>query len=842
MPPSGTRASSPEAVEDGDRRATIGQAPAGSQRPTAERTDTTDTLQASKDLGKGVKAVAFISKLMGSKRRGEEVTRDDDSISDKGRHEGNDAEIYSQSADGIAYNPKHPQPPAYIKVRSSYRKEKHFDRLFLAQELDSSRGSRPQRQNSSAKLTRRKSSAPSDAKTIWAMEFSRDGKYLAAAGADGIVRVWAVVSSPEDRQKLERQESAGSAASHSSAHLSAPVFHQQPIREYEGHTSTILDLSWSKNNFLLSSSMDKTVRLWHVSRSECLCTFKHNDFVPSIAFHPKDDRYFLTGSLDSKLRLWSIPEKNVSFMVHLPEMITAVAFSPDGKHCIAGCLNGVCMFYETDKMKYQSQVSVRSSRGQNGRGSKITGIKSYVDKRGDTKLLITSNDSRVRLFNFRDKNLELKFRGNENNYSQIRATISDDGRYVVCGSEDKRAYIWPMGPAETEKRDRRSVEVFESHDTITTVVCMAPAQTRILLSRSEDPIYDLCNPPPTSLMNRDDRTTSRAGSIHSSRNGSIRASPADEKGQFDKPREPASYLTRSVHKEGNIIVTADFAGSIKVFRQDCAWSKRKPDDSDRASLFGKRNGRISSTGSVPTRGSQVNLRESRSSTSAPSDRIMSWRQGIASTSNVNDGQQQVSKPASRSASPHRSTDQRPDAALSRSPLSMGSGFGEIVQSPASEKADPHDDNAKAKAPTNGNGSMDSNRSKTHRDSSVTNPLMLQGGQSNIYWNAEAWKARAERAHKEYDKVGQHPELYQDEASVEGKDPNHLSVRPEINRNITNVSQLSDERSSASSEYGDAQEDKSPDMKCGKCGSASFKVTKSNFGSTRLCCTKCGERA
>lgn len=29
-----------------------------------------------------------------------------------------------------------------------------------------------------------------------------------------------------------------------------------------------------QNNFLLSSSMDKTVRLWHVSRSECLCAFQ----------------------------------------------------------------------------------------------------------------------------------------------------------------------------------------------------------------------------------------------------------------------------------------------------------------------------------------------------------------------------------------------------------------------------------------------------------------------------------------------------------------------------------------------------------------------------------------
>lgn len=60
---------------------------------------------------------------------------------------------------------------------------------------------------------------------------------------------------------------------------------------YSGHTADVLDLNWSKNYFLLTSSMDKTVRLWHISRSECLCCFQHTDFVTAISFHPKDDRY-----------------------------------------------------------------------------------------------------------------------------------------------------------------------------------------------------------------------------------------------------------------------------------------------------------------------------------------------------------------------------------------------------------------------------------------------------------------------------------------------------------------------------------------------------------------------
>lgn len=79
---------------------------------------------------------------------------------------------------------------------------------------------------------------------VWAMEFSKDGRYLAAGGQDKIVRVWAVITTPEERRAHEREEEG--AGGNASLHLSAPVFQQKTFREYVGHTSTILDLSWSK--------------------------------------------------------------------------------------------------------------------------------------------------------------------------------------------------------------------------------------------------------------------------------------------------------------------------------------------------------------------------------------------------------------------------------------------------------------------------------------------------------------------------------------------------------------------------------------------------------------------
>ena len=36
----------------------------------------------------------------------------------------------------------------------------------------------------------------------------------------------------------------------------------------------VVDLSWSSTHFLLSASVDCTVRLWHISTAECLRSFR----------------------------------------------------------------------------------------------------------------------------------------------------------------------------------------------------------------------------------------------------------------------------------------------------------------------------------------------------------------------------------------------------------------------------------------------------------------------------------------------------------------------------------------------------------------------------------------
>jgi WD40 repeat protein len=53
------------------------------------------------------------------------------------------------------------------------------------------------------------------------------------------------------------------------------IFDPRPVKEFVGHGDDVFDLSWSNNNFLLTGSRDKSVKLWHVSTDAALKTFRY---------------------------------------------------------------------------------------------------------------------------------------------------------------------------------------------------------------------------------------------------------------------------------------------------------------------------------------------------------------------------------------------------------------------------------------------------------------------------------------------------------------------------------------------------------------------------------------
>uniref|UniRef100_A0A8C4DJ64 WD repeat-containing protein 44 n=1 Tax=Dicentrarchus labrax TaxID=13489 RepID=A0A8C4DJ64_DICLA len=422
------------------------------------------TTQFKKFLGKSVKKAKHLAE-----EYGEKAVNKVKSVRDEVFHTDQD-DPSSSDDEGMPYT-----RPAKFKAAHSFKGPFDFDQIKVVQDLSGEHMG-----------------------AVWTMKFSHCGRLLATAGQDNVVRIWVlktafdyfnnmrlkyntegrVSPSPSQESLCSSKSDDPGVKDPETEDRNAP-FRQVPFCKYKGHTADLLDLSWSKNFFLLSSSMDKTVRLWHISRRECLCCFQHIDFVTAIAFHPRDDRYFLSGSLDGKLRLWNIPDKKVALWNEVDgqtRLITAANFCQNGKYAVIGTYDGRCIFYDTERLKYHTQIHVRSTRGRNKVGRKITGIEPLP---GENKILVTSNDSRIRLYDLRDLSLSMKYKGYVNSSSQIKASFSHDYSFIVSGSEDKYVYIWStyhdLSKFTSVRRDRNDFwEGIKAHNAVVTSAIFAP--------------------------------------------------------------------------------------------------------------------------------------------------------------------------------------------------------------------------------------------------------------------------------------------------------------------------------------------------------------------------------
>ncbi|WOH05929.1 hypothetical protein DCAR_0625352 [Daucus carota subsp. sativus] len=335
--------------------------------------------------------------------------------------------------------------------------------------------------------------------SIWTIKFSLNGKYLASAGEDCVIHIWKVgeserkgdllldksedgnlslllltndspepnSGSPNFGSQLEKKRRGRSSISRKSVsldHVFVPetvfALSEKPFCSFEGHLDDVLDLSWSKSQHLLSSSMDKTVRLWHLTSKSCLKTFSHSDYVTCIQFNPVDDNFFISGSLDAKVRIWNISDRQVVDWSDLHEMVTAACYTPDGQAALVGSYKGSCRLYNTsdNKLQQKTQINLHNKK-KKGRHRKITGFQFAPGSKSE--VLITSADSRIRVVDGVD--LVHKFKGFRNTNSQISASLTANGKYVVCASEDSHVYIWKH-EADSRPSKSKGVNVTRSYE------------------------------------------------------------------------------------------------------------------------------------------------------------------------------------------------------------------------------------------------------------------------------------------------------------------------------------------------------------------------------------------
>jgi WD40 repeat protein len=261
---------------------------------------------------------------------------------------------------------------------------------------------------------------PCEGPNLFGVAMSPDGCYIAAGGDDpqAPVRVWDVRGAE-------------------------PV----AIAGFAGHRDAVHSVAFSRDGArLLTSSDDRTARLWDVASGMEIRSFiGHSWWVWSAAFS-RDGKFIVTASHDGSAIVWNSEsaEKFAQFLGHRGPVFSA-AFSPDGGRVVSGG-------YDTRVLAWRPAEVHKFDFGKVARGAELDPVRFQaleghggpvrsVSYSADGKMIVSaSHDNTVKVWEADSGRALNTFRGHD---SWVRScAFSPDGRTVVSAGHDRRATLW----------------------------------------------------------------------------------------------------------------------------------------------------------------------------------------------------------------------------------------------------------------------------------------------------------------------------------------------------------------------------------------------------------------
>lgn len=194
---------------------------------------------------------------------------------------------------------------------------------------------------------------PTGNDSVWKVEFSPQGRYLAAGGSNGVVslwegvdfnsqrtfphgaEVWAIAFRPESTQEGVSLFVGGAGDNRIVRYSIADLASSQTFR---GHGDRVLDIEFSSNGAsFLSGDASGSIILWDTSSSANIRSYAgHTDSVWDIA-RARRELQFLSASADGSVIRWDIEggaERYPAIAAVNP--VTSVTFSHDGSRIYYG--------------------------------------------------------------------------------------------------------------------------------------------------------------------------------------------------------------------------------------------------------------------------------------------------------------------------------------------------------------------------------------------------------------------------------------------------------------------------------------------------------------------------
>jgi len=237
--------------------------------------------------------------------------------------------------------------------------------------------------------------------SVYAVEYSPEGNYLAVGDTKGLLQVWDV----------------------STRHV---------VMLHQAHLGTINSIAFAPNGKQFATgSDDSSIKIWDVKSTQCIHVLSgHQDRVSSIAYSP-DGFQLATGSFDSTVKLWSPVNGSCHRTLDgYKNSVISVAYAPDGSQLAVGCRNRDVKIWNPNNGSF--------IRVLDGFKDRVT----CVAYSSNGAQLATGSGTTVSLWNSLNWNCTLRLEGHSNKITSI--TYSPDNQKLVTGSYDRTAKVWDL--------------------------------------------------------------------------------------------------------------------------------------------------------------------------------------------------------------------------------------------------------------------------------------------------------------------------------------------------------------------------------------------------------------
>ncbi|WP_339675709.1 protein kinase, partial [uncultured Gimesia sp.] len=308
---------------------------------------------------------------------------------------------------------------------------------------------------------------------IDALAISQDGSKFVTGGKDGVARLWdrttgrilatfdhqkhpvlAVAISPDGKTLATGSEDPQGFIKlwNLDSHAPIPTTFKNASGKTpfdQGHTEGVLSISFSKDGKrLLTSSYDKTARLWDVKSGDQLNRYwGHNWWVWDANFST-DEKRIVTASQDGTAIIWNTEtaEKGAPFTGHQGPIYSA-DFSPDAdstRVVTSGYDRRVLLWRPEDIVPFDFSKLVSGKESEPPAYVAFEGHQESVQSAeftADGKMLISaSHDNTVKLWDIETNKALKTFRGHD---SWVQAAmILNDGKWILSASHDAQLKLW----------------------------------------------------------------------------------------------------------------------------------------------------------------------------------------------------------------------------------------------------------------------------------------------------------------------------------------------------------------------------------------------------------------